>query len=95
LEQYKQEYRIQTPTCAPFRKSKLHLLEQVRIQLGHGPEVCGVLPKTVGMQAEEAQGILKQLKDYGVIDSTDAGLDGYYSLTKLGFALRASLPIGV
>jgi predicted transcriptional regulator len=53
------------------------------------------LPKTVGMQAEEAQGILKQLKDYGVIDSTDAGLDGYYSLTKLGFALRASLPIAV
>jgi hypothetical protein len=36
LEQYKQEYRIQRP-LARFRKSKLHLLEQVRIHFGHGP----------------------------------------------------------
>jgi predicted transcriptional regulator len=65
------------------------------VEDGRGKASGWGIAKTVGMQAEEAQGILKELKDYGVIDSTDAGLDGYYSLTKLGFALRASLPIAV
>jgi len=65
------------------------------IEDGSGKASGWGIVKTVGMQAEEAQGILKSLRDCGVIDSTDAGLDGYYSLTKLGFELRSGLRIAV
>lgn len=65
------------------------------VEDGRGRASGWGIAKTVGMQAEEAQGLLKELRDDGVIDSTDPGLDGFYSLTKLGFDLRERLPIAV
>jgi len=57
------------------------------VEDGRGRASGWGIAKAVGMQAEETQSILKELRDDGVIDSTDPGLDGFYSLTKLGFEL--------
>lgn len=65
------------------------------IEEGHGKASGWSIAKSTEMQAEEAQEILKQLKDYGLVESTDAGLDGFYYLTKLGFALRAGVRVAV
>jgi predicted transcriptional regulator len=65
------------------------------VEEGHGKASGWSIAKTLGMQAEEAQDFLKQLKDNGLVDSTDAGLDGFYYLTKLGFALRAGTRVAV
>jgi predicted transcriptional regulator len=65
------------------------------IEEGHGKASGWSIAKTTAMQAEEAQEILKKLKDNGLVESTDAGLDGFYYLTKLGFALRAGMRVAV
>jgi predicted transcriptional regulator len=65
------------------------------IEEGHGKASGWNIVKTLEMQAVEATALLKQLKDNGLVDSTDAGLDGYYYLTKLGFALRSGMRIAV
>jgi predicted transcriptional regulator len=65
------------------------------VEDGRGKASGWGIAKAVGIPAEEAQGILKELRDYGVIYSTDPGLDGFYSLTRLGFDLRERLPIAV
>jgi DNA-binding IclR family transcriptional regulator len=65
------------------------------IEEGHGKASGWAIVRTLGMQAGEAQELLEQLKAYGLVDSTDAGLDGYYYLTKLGFALRSGMRIAV
>jgi hypothetical protein len=65
------------------------------IEEGRGKMSGWGVAKTVGIQAEEAEVLLKDLRDQGVVDSTDPGLDGFYSLTKLGFELRDRLPIAV
>ncbi|SRR6266851_3916470 len=65
------------------------------IEDGHRKASGWGVAKAIGMQAEEAQGLLQELKDYGLVDSTDAGLDGFYYLTKLGFALRSGMRMAV
>jgi DNA-binding transcriptional ArsR family regulator len=65
------------------------------VEEGRGKASGWSIARTVGGSPDEVQNVLKELRDNGVIDSTDAGLDGYYSLTKEGFALRERLPIAV
>lgn len=49
------------------------------------------LVKNVELSTDEVTRIVSELKNCGVIEATDAGLDGYYYLTKLGFSMRHGL----
>jgi hypothetical protein len=65
------------------------------VEEGRGRASGWSIVRALGMQAEEVQPVLHSLKECGVVDSTDPGLDGYYSLTKLGFELRSGFSIAV
>ena len=65
------------------------------IEEGRGKASGWSVIRSLGMQAADVDLLLRRLKEYGVVDSTDAGLDGYYYLTKLGFALRNGLRVAV
>jgi predicted transcriptional regulator len=65
------------------------------IEEGRGRASGWSIIKATGLPADEFDRIAAQLKEYGVIEATDAGLDGYYFLTKLGFALRNGYSVAV
>jgi hypothetical protein len=81
---------VQFLTNDPKASRIFHAIEE-----GHGKTSGWGIAQAAGVQAEEAEPLLKNLKDYGVVDSTDAGLDGYYYLTQLGYALRIGFTIAV
>ena len=56
---------------------------------GAGTVSGWAVARVTGIPTDEAEFLLNSLKGYGVVESTDPGLDGYYSLTKLGFDLRS------
>jgi predicted transcriptional regulator len=58
------------------------------VKEGRGRASGWQIVKTVGLEPEEVNDLLAQLKFCGVIETTDSGLAGYYSLTSLGFMLR-------
>ena len=59
------------------------------IEAGHGKASGWAIAKNVEIAPEAAARLLKTLKQTGAVDSTDAGLDGYYYLTSLGVRLRS------
>jgi predicted transcriptional regulator len=65
------------------------------VEDGRGTASGWAIAKTAEIPTDEAQFFLDALKNYGVVESTDPGLDGYYSLTKLGFDLRSGFSIAV
>jgi|HubBroStandDraft_1064217.scaffolds.fasta_scaffold97008_3 hypothetical protein len=65
------------------------------VEDGRGTASGWSVAKAAGIPTDEARLFLDTLRDYGVLQSTDPGLDGYYSLTKLGFDLRSGFSIAV
>ena len=59
------------------------------IEQGHGKASGWAIAKKVELEPETATTLLKKLKDYELVDSTDAGLDGFYYLTTFGLRLRS------
>lgn len=58
------------------------------VERAHGKASGWFVAKDLEISPEAAASVLKNLKDLGVLASTDPGLDGFYYLTDLGLKVR-------